>query len=117
MGNLAGFIVLLLLSFGMAFAIWAALSPSVRGLLNEVLKLPDGTTFYLRTLALGLLLGVLAGALDGRFDIAARSAMMEYVWRVASGFENVLGFLFGSLLVYVLLITILVAVLRRRHEQ
>lgn len=117
MGNLGGFLILFVLSFVLTFAIWAALSPSLRGLLNQVLKLSDGTTFYLRTLLIGLLLSAAAGVVDTTFDLKPGSAFMEYVWRVASGFENVLQFFFGFMLVYLLLVTILVAVLRPRHEQ
>ncbi len=117
MGNLAGFLILFVWSFALTFAIWAALSPSLRGLLNQVLKLPDGTTFYLRTLLAGLLLAAAAGTVGTTFDLKLGSAFMEYAWTLASGLANVLLFFFGFMLVYLLLVTILVAVLRPRHEQ
>ena len=117
MGNLVGFAILFLLSLVLALAIWLAISPSLRGLLNQVLKLSDGTTFYLRTLLVGLLLGVGAGVVSTTFDLKPGSHFMEYVWRAASGLENVLQFFFGFVLAYLLLVTILVAVLRPRHEQ
>jgi hypothetical protein len=116
MDNIAGFLTLFVLSLVLTFATWAALSPSLRGLLDQVLKLPDGTTFYLRTLLVGLLLGAAAGIVNTTFDLKPGSAFMEYVWRTASGLEDVLQFFFGFILVYLLLVTILVAVLRPRHE-
>jgi hypothetical protein len=117
MGNLAGFVILLLLSLGLTFAIWAALSKSLQGLLNQVLKLPDGTIFYLRMFLTGLLLAAAAGAIGTAFNFKPDDPFMEYVWKVASGVESVCQYFFGFLLGYLLLITVLVAVLRARHEQ
>jgi hypothetical protein len=42
---------------------------------------------------------------------------MEYVWRVAAGVQEVCQYFFGFLLGYLILITVLVAVLRAKHEQ
>jgi len=117
MHNLAGFVILLLLSLGLTFVIWAAVSKSLRGLLNEVVKLPAGTTFYLRTLLIGLLLAAAAGGIGTVFNLKADDHFMEYVWKVASGLESVCEYFFGFLLGYLALVTVLVAVLRSRHEQ
>ena len=116
MHNLAGFAILLVISFGLTFAIWAAVSKSLQGLLNQVVKLPDGTTFYLRTFLIGLLLAVGAGGVGTVFNLKAGDPFMEYVWKVASGLESVCQYFFGFLLGYLVLITVLVAVLRAKHE-
>ncbi len=115
--NLAGFVVLLMISFALAFIIWGTVSESLQGLLNQVVKLPDGATFYLRTFLLGLLLAAAAGGVGTVFDLKAGDPFMEYVWRVAGGLEGVCAYFFGFLLGYLLLITVLVAALRSRHEQ
>jgi hypothetical protein len=117
MYNLAGFGILLVISLGLTFAIWAAVSKSLQGLLNQVVKLPDGTEFYLRTFLIGLLLAAAAGGVGTVFDLKAGEPFMEYVWKVASGLESVCQYFFGFLLGYLVLITVLVAVLRSRHEQ
>lgn len=116
MSNLAGFGILLLISLGLTFAIWAAVSKSLQGLLNQVVKLPDGTTFYLRTFLIGLLLAAAAGGIGTVFNLKAEDPFMEYVWKVASGLESVCQYSFGFLLGYLVLITVLVAVLRAKHE-
>jgi ABC-type dipeptide/oligopeptide/nickel transport system permease component len=115
--NLTGFSVLLVLSLAVAFAIWVAVSKSLQSLLNQTLKIPDGTTFYLRSFLTGLLLAALAGGFDVVFDFKPGSPFMEYAWRVASGLENVLSYSLGFLLVYLVLVTVLAAVLRAKHEQ
>ena len=115
--NLVGFAILLLISLGLTLAIWAAVSRSLQGLLNQVVKLPDGTTFYLRTFFIGLLLAAGAGGVGTVFDFKAGDPFMEYVWKAASGLESVCEYFFGFLLGYLVLVTVLVAVLRSRHEQ
>ncbi len=115
--NLAGFVILLALSLALSFAIWALVSKSLESLLNQALKLPDGTTFYLRTFLIGLLLAASAGAFGTTFDLKPSDHLMEYVWKVAAGLQGVCEYFLGFLLVYLILITILVAVLRARHEQ
>ncbi len=95
MRNLAGFVILLVISFGLTFAIWAAVSKSLQGLLNQVVKLPDGTAFYLRTFLIGLLLAAAAGAVGTVFNLKVGDPFMEYVWKVASGLESVCQYFFG----------------------
>jgi hypothetical protein len=115
--NLAGFVILLALSLVLTFAIWALVSKSLESLLNQALKLPDGTTFYLRSFLIGLLLAAFAGGFGTAFDLKPSDPFMEYVWRVGAGLKEVCQYSFGFLLVYLILITILVAVLRAKHEQ
>ncbi len=115
--NLAGFVILLALLLALTFAIWALVSKSLESLLNQALKLPDGTTFYLRTFLIGLLLAAFAGGFGTSFDLKPSDPFMEYVWRVGAGLQEVCQYSLGFLLVYIILITILVAVLRAKHEQ
>jgi uncharacterized membrane protein len=115
--NLAGLVVLLGLSLLVLLAIWGLLSKSLKGLLNQVLKLADGTTFYLRSFFLCLLLAALAGSLGTTFDVKPGAPLMEYVWKVAGGLHDVCGYIFAFLLGYLALVTVLVTVLRARHEQ
>jgi uncharacterized membrane protein len=115
--NLAGFVILLALSLLLTFAIWALVSKSLESLLSQALKLPEGTTFYLRSFLLGLLLAALAGALGTTFNLKPGDPFMEYVWKVAAGLQEVCEFFFAFLLAYLALVTVLVAVLRAKHEQ
>jgi len=115
--NLAGFVILFALSLGLTFAIWGLVSKSLQGLLDQALKLPEGTAFYRRSFLLGLLLAACAGSLGTNFNFKPGDHFMEYVWRVAGGVQEVCEFLFAFLLGYLVLVTILVAVLRAKHEQ
>jgi hypothetical protein len=115
--NLAGFVILLALSLLLTFAIWALVSKSLQGLLNQALKLPDGTAFYLRSFLLGLLLAAFAGGLGTTFNFKSGDPFMEYVWRVGAGVHEVCEYFFAFLLGYLALVTVLVAVLGAKHEQ
>jgi len=115
--NLTGFVILLALSLILTFTIWALVSKSLQGLLNQALKLPDGTTFYLRSFLIGLLLAAFAGALGTTFNFKPSDPFMEYVWKVAAGLHEACELCLGLLLGYLVLVTILVAVLRAKHEQ
>ena len=115
--NLLSFSILLLLAFALTAVIWTAVSKSLQGLLNQVVKLPDGTVFYLRTFLIGLLLAAASGGIGTEFNLKANDHFMEYVWKVASGLQNVVLYMLWLLLGYLALITVLVAVLRSRHEQ
>jgi hypothetical protein len=92
------------------------LRPSLRGLLEEVTGLPSATEFYLRAFVLVIVLVALAALVAaGHGDLKDDAHFMEYVWSVAAGLQDMLQNLLISLLVYVGLITVLMAALRRKH--
>jgi hypothetical protein len=100
-----------------ALIIYFIIQRSLRELLNEVIRLSSCTIFYMRILLIGLLLICLSGALDDKFPLSNNAAFMEYVWKAADGFSLVFGMTCFFITVYLLLITILVTVLRRNHDQ
>lgn len=115
--NLLGYGTQLVLATGFALGIYALLRPSVRALLDELLKLPAGTAFYLRSLLLILLMTALGHVIGDKFDYKAETAFMEYVWDVAQSVGEVLKNSVWLFVVYLVQITVLTAVLRRKHEQ
>ena len=63
LNNMCAFVALLSISVGTAAVIYALVSKSLGALLDEVIRLPSGTTFYLRLFLTGLVLRRTAGAL------------------------------------------------------
>jgi len=90
--------------------------PSLRKLLDEITALPAATEFYLRSFVIVILFVAVAAAVGSTHsDLKPESHFMEYVWSVAGDLQSVLQGIFGVLLGYVAMITILVAALRRRQ--
>ncbi len=115
--NISVFIVLLTISVAISLLVYALVRKSLRGLLDEVVKLPSATTFYMRLFLTGLVFIALSSALDTNFFLKKDAAFMEYIWRVADGLSSVLGFTCLFITGYLFLVTILIAVLRHRHDK
>jgi hypothetical protein len=110
------FVVSLLVALAVVFFVDRLLRPSLRQLLEEITGLPAATEFYLRSLVIVLVFVAASASFNSvHTDIKAGSRFMEYVWAEASDLQNVMQGIFGVLLGYVALITILVAALRRRQ--
>lgn len=114
--NVSGFAVLLVLSILTALAVQFLVRKSLRALLDDVVKLPPCTTFYTRVLAIALVFIALSAALDTQFALEEDAAFMEYVWTIADGLSSVFGSICLFMMGYLIVITVLVAVLRRRSE-
>ena len=89
--NISVFIVLLTISVAISLLVYALVRKSLRGLLDDVVKLPSVTTFYLRLFLIGLVFVALFSVLDTRFNLKEDAAFMEYVWKVANGLSSVFG--------------------------
>jgi hypothetical protein len=108
----ASFIIVL----AIVFVVDRLLRPSLRQLLEEVTGLPAATQFYLRSFVIVVLFVGASAALGSvHNELKTDSHFMEYVWSVAGDLEHVLEGIFGVLLGYVAMITILVASLRRKQ--
>ena len=111
--NLIGYLVQLLLVIGLMLTIYALIRTSLRKLLDQVLKFADGTEFYMRALLLLLLFAGLQEAIGDKWEYKADAAFMEYVWNIATTIGEALTQAFWSFIIYIALITILTATLRR----
>ncbi len=90
--------------------------PSLRKLLEEITALPPATDFYLRSFAIVIFFMAIATAVGSTHsDVNPGAHFMEYVWSISTDVKDVLQGIFGVLLGYVAMITILVAALRRRQ--
>ena len=110
------FLISFLLVLVIVVVVDRLLRPSLRRLLEEITALPAATDFYLRSFILVVFFVAASAAIGSTHsELKADSHFMEYVWSVAEGLKNVLEGIFGVLLGYVAMITILVASLRRRQ--
>lgn len=114
--NICGFGVLFVLSVSTALVAFSLLRNGLCALLEDVVKSPPCTTFYTRLLAIGLVFIALSAALGTQFNLKKGSEFMEYVWEIAKGLSSTFGQTCIFLTAYLVMVTILVAVLRRRNE-
>jgi len=107
-------VVVFLVSILVLFLLDHFLRPVLRGLLDETLGLPPATAFYVRAFVIVLALVIISGTLGTHSDFKNSPHFMEYVWAAAGRLQDVFQNLFIVLLVYVGLITVLMAALRRK---
>jgi len=115
--NAYAFLALFVLSAALALGLFLLLRDALQGLLQRTVRLPDGVTFYLRSLFILLFFSALGGALGFTFDLKPGSHFMEYVWKVASGLSNVLGEMLLYLGGYLVLTTIIIATLKIKDDK
>jgi len=111
--NAVAFFFDLVIGAGIALLIYALLRHSLQELLTNLLRMPEATSFYLRSFVLILLSVALAKVVTG-IHMKPEAHFMEYVWAVASDIGGVFDNLSVFLLAYLALVTVLVAVLRPR---
>ena len=113
--NLIGYSVQLILVVGLAIAVYRLIRPSLGALLDQLLALPAGTEFFLRALLLLLMFAGLQEAVGDRWNHEPGTAFMEYVWDIASTLGNSIETVYWFIVIFLVLMTILTSVLRRRH--
>ncbi len=113
--NAVAFLFDLLISVGIVLLLYTLLGRSLRELLDKTIRLPAGSTFYMRALVVVLLCGALTKVISGIHQ-KPDDHFMEYVWAVARDISNVFDNLIVILLVYVGIVTILVVVLKPKNE-
>ncbi len=112
--NATAFAFDLVFGVGIALVVYILLRSNLRKLLDNVIAIPEGTEFYLRSLLLILISLASAKVITG-VHMKPEAHFMEYVWAVASDISGVFDNLFTALLVYLGLITVLIVVLRPKN--
>jgi hypothetical protein len=86
-------------------------------LVSRTVTIPGGVDFYMRSFLLLLLFGAVAQAVAGSPDAKEGQRFMEYVWVVARGLGDSLDYIFFTLAIYLVLMTILVATLKPKDDK
>jgi cation transporter-like permease len=110
-------LILLILALAVAMLAWLLARRGLHELLGRTVILPGGVMFYDRAFSMLLFFGAIGAAFSHNLNVKPGDHFMEYVWDIASGFGDVLGYLFISLTIYLVLMTILVAALKPKNEQ
>ena len=98
-------------------AVYLLLRWSLKHLLDDVVRLVSARKFYLRVLLVTLVFGALAATVGVTIAQEKDKPFMDAVWQVAQSLDSAFWSLLVILMVYVVLVTILIAALGRRREQ
>lgn len=109
------FFLFLIFSCLAAVIIDRLLRPSLRAMLDALVELPAATTFYVRAFSATVFLVVLSRVFGGKYDLKPGARFMEYVWEAGTNLQESLQNLYVVLLVFVTIIVVLVASLRRKR--
>jgi hypothetical protein len=109
------YLAILILAILIAIMLHRLLRIALRGLLEDVVALPAGTEFYSRAFGIVVFFAALAAAVGAHPDVKEGARFMEYIWAIGAGLQEIFQSLFIVLLVFVALMVVLTAALRRKH--
>jgi len=110
-------LVILTLAITLALLVYLMARRSLGELLFRTVPIPGGVTFFRRAFLLLLIFGVVGQAVTGNPDVKSGEHFMEYVWTVAGGLADSLQYIFLTLAIYLVLMTILVATLKPKDDK
>lgn len=110
-------LAVLAFSIFLAAFVYALTRHGLEELLARTVGVPGGIVFYNRAFLIVLLFGAIGSALSAHLDVKPGEHFMEYVWDVASAIGETLTYIFMTLAIYLVLMTILVATLKPKNDQ
>lgn len=110
-------LVVVFLAIALAILVYLLARRGLGELLSRTVAVPGGVVFFTRAFLLLLIFGVIGQAVTGNPDVKPGQHFMEYVWLVAAGLGDSLGYIFLTLAIYLVLMTILVATLKPKDDK
>lgn len=116
MAQIISWLVLLALVGVTAWIVYRLIGKPLRPILDELIRMPACTDFYSRVFAVALVFTGLRTVVGSHEFGGDSNAFMEYVWSVLGNWSGMVDQLMIITLLYIVIITILVGILRRRGE-
>jgi len=110
-------LTLLAVALGAAMLAYVLARRALDDLLTRTVVIAGGVVFYERAFLMLLVFGALGSAFSHNLDVKPGEHFMEYVWSIAGGFGEVLGYIFLTLAIYLVVMTILVATLKPINDK
>jgi hypothetical protein len=110
-------LVVLILAVALAILVYLLARRGLGELLSRTVAVPGGVVFFRRAFLLLLIFGVVGQAVTGNPDVKPGEHFMEYVWAIAGGLGESLQYIFLTLSIYLVLMTILVATLKPKDDK
>lgn len=115
--QLTVFVALIIVAVLIAVFLFRLLRDSLQGTLRQTVKAPPGINFFVRSFFLVLVLAALAAAFGTSIDLKPDAHFMEYVWKFAEGLASVFERISWFIMIYLVLITILIATLKIKNDE
>lgn len=109
-------LIILILSIVLAILTYRLANKGLSELLARTVSVPGGVIFFRRAFLLMLIYGGVQVVGESP-QLKPGAHFIEFVWAVASGLQNCFGFLFLTLAIYLILMTILVAALKPKDDK
>ncbi len=110
-------LAILILAIAFATLTYALSRRGLDELLSRTVAIPGGVSFYMRAFLLLLLFGAVGQAVAVKPDVKPGQQFMEYVWGVAAALGDSFDYIFLTLAIYLVVITILVATLKPKNDK
>jgi hypothetical protein len=110
-------LTILILAVALAILVYLLARRGLGELLSRTVAVPGGVVFFSRAFLLLLIFGVVGQAVTASPDVKPGEHFMEYVWAVARGLGDSLQYIFLTLAIYLVLMTILVAALKPKDDK
>lgn len=110
-------LVILILAIAFASLAYALTKRGLEELLSRTVAIPGGVAFYMRSFLLLLLFGAVGQVVAVNPNVKPGQHFMEYVWAVAGALGDSFGYIFLTLGIYLVVMTILVATLKPNNDQ
>lgn len=110
-------LTLLILALAMAMFAYVLARKALDELLTRTVAIPGGVVFYERSFFMLLAFGAVGSALSYNLDVKPGEHFMEYVWSIAAGFGEAVGYIFLTLAIYLVLMTVRVATLKPKNDK
>lgn len=115
--QLTVFVALIVVAVLLAVLLFRLLRDSLRGTLGHTVKVAAGINFFVRSFFLLLVLASLSAAFGTSIDLKPDAQFMEYVWKCAEELSSVFERISWFLMIYLVLITILIATLKIKNDE
>jgi hypothetical protein len=115
--QLTVFVGMMIVAVLLSVLLFRLLRESLRGTLAQTVKVPAGINFFVRSFFLLFLLAALSAAFGTSVDLKPDAQFMEYVWKCAEGLSSEFEKISWFLMIYLVLITILIATLKIKNDE
>lgn len=114
--NICAFIFGSVLAFFICMVVIITLKNTLKKLLDNLSNAFDLSQYYVRTFIICIVFATLSAILSTPFKFEETNNFMEYVWNISGGLSSLLIGITVILMIFLIILTILIGVLKRNDK-